>query len=114
MAGRPNSRIRQQQVHHPLPAVQYQGLSERQRIERLTGWSLDRTEEILYPTVTEILAQPQAAILLQAQLQCIRAVWNVMVKSGLDNKRLDMEREKILADLTKREFGQVLEPDEEP
>lgn len=105
MAGRPITRRRQQQVHHPLTAVVYQGLSERQRIERLTGWSIDRTEEILQPSLTEVLAQPHAAILLSAQLQCIRAVWNVMVRSGLDNKRLDVEREKILADLTKREFG---------
>jgi hypothetical protein len=36
----------------------------------------------------------------------VRAVWNMMVKTGLDNRRLEDERERILADLSKREFGE--------
>jgi hypothetical protein len=39
-------------------------------------------------------------------MQCVRAVFNAVVKSGLGNKRLEVEREKILADLSKREFGE--------
>jgi hypothetical protein len=89
-----------------LQAVEYRALTDAQRIERLSGWSLDRCEELLSQPLSEVLSQPQCGLILGAQMQCVRAVFNAVVKSGLGNKRLEVEREKILADLSKREFGE--------
>jgi hypothetical protein len=89
-----------------LQPVEYRHLTVEQRIERLSGWSLDRCEEVLCQPLVEVLSHPQCALILNAQMQCVRAVFNAVVKSGLGNKRLEVEREKILADLSKREFGE--------
>lgn len=106
MAGYPHRRSRREQPAIALQPVDYRGLSDRARIERLSGWSLERTEEVLSIPLVDVLSHPQCALLLSAQGQMVRAVWNMMVKTGLDNRRLEDERERILADLSKREFGE--------
>ena len=84
----------------------YQALDTRERIERLTGFSLDRCEHILIQPLDLILEQRNAALLLNAQVQCIRAILATVVKAGAHNNRLTAERERIIGEMHKREFGE--------
>jgi hypothetical protein len=92
---------------HPalIPLNERQSLTTGEQIERLSGFSLDRCEEILTQPLELVLTQPQAAIILNAQVQCIRAIFHTMVKAGLQNNRLERERDRILGEMAAREFG---------
>jgi hypothetical protein len=83
-----------------IPMRERHSLTQAEAIERLSGYSIDRCEQILEQPLETVLAQPQAAILLNAQVQCIRAVFHTMTKLGLEHSRLAARREEVLEKLS--------------
>lgn len=88
---------------HLLRSDDWKALAPAQRVEQLLGMSLDDCYELLQWPLVEAARNPSV---MSAKIQVIRAILNATVKMGLADKRLEVEREKILADLSKREFGE--------
>jgi hypothetical protein len=53
----------------------------------------------------EVLQDKRCAVILNTQVQYVRAVLSTIVKVGLESDRLSVERERILSEMAAREFG---------
>lgn len=79
-----------------IPFVEWRDMPTEQRLTRLLGMSTDRCLDWLSvdPRVDEMSAGQ-----ISAQIQVIRAVLHTCVKLGIESKRLESVREKVLGDL---------------
>jgi hypothetical protein len=77
-----------------IPQPDYQGMTVDQRLMSLLEMSLDRCAEILAVPPHEC-----TAIMLNAQVQTVRAVMHACVKMGIESKRLAHERDKVIGEL---------------
>jgi len=75
------------------------------RLERLTGESIDRIEEVVSIPLAEVLQRKERALLLNQQSQYVRAVLTTMTRIGLERDRLTADHERLLAEMREREFG---------
>jgi hypothetical protein len=93
---------------HPragLSHAEWRGLSPSGKIERLLGMSLDRAAEIMSWPLAQC-DSPRLAV----KMQVWRVVFTICVKAYLSGKlgreaALERDREHILAELARREFG---------
>ena len=91
-------------LSHPrggLSHAEWRALSPGEKLERLFGLSLDRVAEILsWAPVVEL--DPAR---LNAVVTVIRVVLMIGAKAGLLAARCEPDRQRIIEELTRREFG---------
>jgi hypothetical protein len=91
-------------LSHPrggLSHAEWRALSPGEKLERLFGMSLDRVAEILsWGPVVEL--DPAR---LNAVVTVIRVVLMIGAKAGLLTAPCERDRQRIIEELTRREFG---------
>jgi hypothetical protein len=95
----------------PIPNEVWRLMSPEERLRGLLNMTLDQIHEILEEPIDY-----RQNSLMNAKTQVIRSILNTCTKLGIEDRRTEAERAKVLASLTKqmREESKTIDVLDEP